>query len=181
MSKVPIRPTVVRKVPAKDGKRIKPHGQIMKILAIAVRRFADANAAGAPKHAIDFSNNPFRLVEISALSRFGVERNDDDDPEGISPQILLAVQPDVLRTHPVELVEDMARVLAGPPWSTSEAEWIGIRKALELLGHQRCYRLALVEPDVFVELVWQNRLKIMTFKFCLGPVDHADGAFEPRR
>ena len=81
---------VVSKVPAKDGKRIKPHGQVMEILAIAVRRFADANAAGAPKHAIDFSNNPFRLVEISAFSRFGVKRDEEDDPEGIRPQIPLA-------------------------------------------------------------------------------------------
>ena len=65
------------------------------------------------KNVKDFSNNPFRLVEISALSRFGVERNEEDDPEGIRPQILLAVRPDALRTHPGELVEDMARVLAG--------------------------------------------------------------------
>jgi hypothetical protein len=50
----------------------------MEILAIAVGRFADANAARMPKHAIDFSNKRFRLVEIMALVQFSIERDEED-------------------------------------------------------------------------------------------------------
>jgi len=84
----------------------------MEILAIAVGRFADADAAGTPKHALGFSNKPFRLVEIPALFQFGIERNEEDDAEGVGPQIPEAVRPDALGTHPGQLVEDIRYVFA---------------------------------------------------------------------
>jgi hypothetical protein len=103
---------VVRQVRAEDGKRIKPHGKVMEILAIAVGRFAYANAAAAPKHSIDCGNDPFRLVEIFALFQFGVERDEENDAEGIGPQVSAASRPNALRTHPGQLIEDIPRVLA---------------------------------------------------------------------
>lgn len=38
---------------AEQGQRIEPHGKIMEILALAVRLFADADAAQPAEHAID--------------------------------------------------------------------------------------------------------------------------------
>ena len=83
----------------------------MEILAIAVGRFADANAAGAAKHAIDFSDHPFGLVEVPALFQRDVERDKENDTEGIGPQIPETVRPDALRTHPGKLVDDVPWVL----------------------------------------------------------------------
>ena len=42
-------------------------------------------------------------------------------------------------------------------------------------------RVGLVEPDVLVELGRQHGLEVVALQLGLGPVDHADGALEPRR
>ena len=80
----------------------------MWVMGPVIQRIrASTKVANTPKHAIDFSNKPFRLVEIPALFQFGVERDEEDDAEGVRPQIPEAVRPDALGTHPCQLVEDI--------------------------------------------------------------------------
>ena len=47
---------VFRRVSSEHRERIHPHRKIVKILAAAVGGLADADAAGAAKHALDFSD-----------------------------------------------------------------------------------------------------------------------------
>src|SRR5664279_5818165 len=87
---------VVRKMSAKNGKRIKPYGKVMKVLTIAIRRFVDANSTGPAEYAINLCNHPFCLVEISGFFCFGVERDEEDNAKSIRPQIPETIRPDAL-------------------------------------------------------------------------------------
>ena len=44
------------------GERIEPHGEVVEILTVAIRLFADANAARAAENAIDLGDQSFGLV-----------------------------------------------------------------------------------------------------------------------
>ena len=55
------------------------------------------------------------------------------------------------------------------------------RDALELVRGDRFDGARLIEPDVLVELVGQDRVEIVAGELSLRPIDHADGALEPRR
>lgn len=60
---------IERTIAAKHGKRIEPHGEIVEILAFAVRLLADADAARPPEHAIDLGHQSFGLIEITFTHR----------------------------------------------------------------------------------------------------------------
>ena len=45
-------------------------------------------------------------------------------------------------------------------------------------GTKRRHRAALLEPDLDVELVGEDRLEIMARELALRPLDHADRPFE---
>ena len=62
----------------------------------------------------------------------------------------------------------------------SQAKWVGIRKTCKLGRLQGTHGFGVVEPDVFVELLWQIRLKVVALQFGLRTVDHADGPLESR-
>ena len=70
------------------------------MLTVAIRRFSDANAARARQDAINFCDQPFRLIKVLAPSRFGMQRGQQNDTEGICPQIPETVRPDALSMHP---------------------------------------------------------------------------------
>ena len=59
-----------------------------------------------------------------------------------------------------------------------ETEGVRIGQPFEFVGIERAYRGRLVEPYVFVELIWHDRLKVVTLKLRVGPVDHSDCAFQ---
>ena len=63
----------------------------------------------------------------------------------------------------------------------SEAERIGIGQAMRPCAGQRRHRVRLLEPDISVKLIRENRLEIMAQKFGVGPIDDADRPFKPRR
>src|SRR5450631_1450433 len=69
---------------------------------------------------------------------------------------------------------------AGPQGSRhrSHTERVSVRKALDFGRIQRSHRARIVEPDIFIELLWQVDAEIVARKLGLGPVDHADGALE---
>ena len=67
------------------GERVEPHREIVEILAVAVRRFADADAARAPEHPVDLGHHPLRLVEEPPFAQFRIERNQQHDAERIGP------------------------------------------------------------------------------------------------
>ena len=102
---------VVRDLAAKHAECIKPHGKVVKILTVAIRRFSDANAAWAPQDAINFRDQPFRLIKVLAPSRFGVQRGQQNDTEGICPQIPETVRPDALSTHSRQSLFNVAYVV----------------------------------------------------------------------
>ena len=76
---------IARSVAPEHGKRIKPHGEVVEILTVAARFFADADAARAPENAIDLGDQPFGLVKVALLARHVVERDEKHEPEGIGP------------------------------------------------------------------------------------------------
>ena len=109
---------IVRLVLAEAGERVEPHGEIVEILAVAVRRFADAVAALPAEHAVDVDHEIARRIEPALLARFAEQRNVEHETEGIGPQIPQAIGPDALAAHPVELADDIIEVAqrhAGPP------------------------------------------------------------------
>ena len=114
---------IERTIAAKHGKRIEPHGEIVEILAVAVRLLADADAARPPEHAIDLGHQSFGLIEITFVARRLIERYEKHDTERIGPQIAQAVRPDPLLAHPGELVDRVSSVAQPthcsprPPWS----------------------------------------------------------------
>ena len=57
----------------------------MKILAVAVRRFANADATRAAEHPVDIGHHPLGLVEETPLAQFRIERNQQHDAERIGP------------------------------------------------------------------------------------------------
>ena len=59
----------------------------MEVLPVAVGFLANANAARPPKHAIDFRRHPFRLIEEVVLGQRAIEGRQEDDAEGVRPQI----------------------------------------------------------------------------------------------
>src|SRR3954470_13630004 len=62
----------------------------------------------------------------------------------------------------------------------SNPERIGLRHALPLLHRQRRHRAGLLEPNICIELVRQRSIEIVARKLGLRPIDHADGALQPR-
>ena len=97
-------------VAPEHGERVEPHGEVVEILTVAVRLFADADAARAAENAIDLGDQPFGLVKVALLAQRFVERDEKHEPEGIGPQIAQAVRPDPLFTHPIELLEHIGRI-----------------------------------------------------------------------
>ncbi len=59
----------------------------MEVLTVPVGFLADANAARPPEHAIDLCNQPFRLVQECVLSQRAIEGHQEDNAEGVCPQI----------------------------------------------------------------------------------------------
>jgi hypothetical protein len=59
----------------------------------------------------------------------------------------------------------------------SESERIGIRQTFQRPGLGWRDRAGFVEPDIFIELLRQNRLEIMAGELRFRAVDHADRAF----
>src|SRR5438094_2652187 len=65
-------------------------------------------------------------------------------------------------------------------WDSSHAEGIGLRHPADALRVERAHGPGALEPAVLVELPRQHRLEVMAGELGLRPVDHADGALEPR-
>ena len=63
---------------------------------------------------------------------------------------------------------------------TSKSEWIGIGHFLERFCRKGCDGSGFVKPDVFIELVRQDGLEIVTRELRFRPVDHADCTLQPR-
>src|SRR5208282_1984520 len=99
-------------MPTEHRQPIEPHGEIVKILTITIRCLTNANAARPSENANHVSNQRFRSIEVFALTRFTVQRDEENKTEGIGPQISEAVWPDALRMHPIQLGDDIARVFA---------------------------------------------------------------------
>src|SRR4249919_3382170 len=62
----------------------------------------------------------------------------------------------------------------------SDAKRIGLWEAFNFVRLERSDGTALIEPDVLVELPWQDGLEIVAGEFALRPVNDADCPFEPR-
>src|SRR3954467_4527921 len=61
------------------------------------------------------------------------------------------------------------------------AEWIGIRHArAPMFGSEWYHGLCFVKPDIGIELLGQDGLAVVAPELCVGPVDHADEALQPR-
>src|SRR5215217_4888055 len=75
-----------------------------------------------------------------------------------------------------------AACITAPPHSmVSFAEWISIRHArAPMLGSKWCHGLCFVKPGVGAELLGQDGLAVVAPELCVGPVDHADEALQPR-
>ena len=72
---------------AEAGEGVEPHREIMEILAVAVRRFADAVAALPAEHAVHVDDEIARRIEPALLARFAEQRDVKHQPEGVGPQI----------------------------------------------------------------------------------------------
>ena len=59
-----------------------------------------------------------------------------------------------------------------------EPKWIGLGHPFQFRDVQRLDRRCPIDPNVFVELARQDRLKVVAGEFTLWPVDDADRAFE---
>ncbi len=55
-----------------DAQPIEPHGEVVKILAITIRRLTNADAARTSENAHYLSNQGLRLVEVSTLARLAI-------------------------------------------------------------------------------------------------------------
>ena len=82
----------------------------MEILAVAVGRLADPDAARPAQNALDFRHEPFRLAQKRLVPEVATQGHEKDEPEGVSPEIAQAVRPDALLAHPVEFREDVIDV-----------------------------------------------------------------------
>src|SRR5438067_6721550 len=103
---------------AEASEGVEPHREIVEILTVAVRRFADAVAALPAEYAVHVDDEIARRVEPALLARFAEERDVEHQPEGVGPEVAQAIGPDALAAHPVELADDInavARRHAGPP------------------------------------------------------------------
>src|SRR3954447_10810035 len=61
------------------------------------------------------------------------------------------------------------------------AEGIGIRHArAPMFGSEWYHGLCFVKPDTGIELLGQDGLAVVAPELCVGPVDHADEALQPR-
>ena len=58
---------------AETAKCEKPHGQIVEVLAIPIRRLADANASPAAEDALDLGDEPARLLEKTRVFGYLME------------------------------------------------------------------------------------------------------------
>src|SRR6266516_271474 len=90
---------------AETAKREQPHGEIVEVLAVPIRRLADANASLAAEHALDLGDEPARLLEKARVFGYVVERYEQHQPEGIGPQISRSIGPDPRFTHPLETIQ----------------------------------------------------------------------------
>src|SRR5688572_4752554 len=61
-----------------------------------------------------------------------------------------------------------------------EPERVSLRHAAELVGLHRLNGLRTVEPDILVELLWQDRVEVVAGALGLGPIDHANRPLESR-
>jgi hypothetical protein len=82
--------------------RENPHRQIVKVLAVAIRSFADSKTALSAKNTLDVGDNALSFIEELVLLQFVVERDQQNNAEGIGPQVSHAIGPDALFAHPVE-------------------------------------------------------------------------------
>jgi hypothetical protein len=53
----------------------------MKILAAAIGRLANADAAGPAENAIDLRDQPFRLIEVMRLPEVGIQGGEQYSPK----------------------------------------------------------------------------------------------------
>jgi hypothetical protein len=100
-----------RRIAPEHRKRIKPHGEIVKILSVAVGLLADADAPLAPEHALDLADELNCLVEITLLFQLLVKRHQQHKSERIGPEIAQAIGPYALFAHEIELGKDIVDVL----------------------------------------------------------------------
>jgi hypothetical protein len=63
-------------------------------------------------------------------------------------------------------------------FASSKSEWVGVGHLLKLFRRKRRDRLRLIEPDVFVKLIWQHGLEVVAGEFCFRPIDNTDGALQ---
>ncbi len=104
--------------------REEPHGEIVEVLAVPVRRFPDPEAAGPAEDALDIGYEALRRVNPDFLPRLSKERDVQHDAERVGPEISQAVGPDALLAHPRQLSQDVLEVpdhrqpsSAGQTWS----------------------------------------------------------------
>jgi len=120
---------MLRPVPAEAAKREHPHGEVVEVLAVAVRFLADAVAARATENAVDRAHEILGLIEERRLFEVAVERDKQDQAEGVGPQIAQPVRPDALAPHPVELGEDVIGPLKQSPLDVVSASASALRPA----------------------------------------------------
>ena len=89
-------------MPREYSQRIKPHGEIMEILPVAVGFLANPDAALAAQYAIDLSDDPTGVIDKFRLLQGLGKRDEQNDSERICPQIAQPIRPDAALAHPVE-------------------------------------------------------------------------------
>ncbi len=57
----------------------------MKVLAVAIRSFANSKTAPASEHTLDIRDNPLSFIQELFLLQFVVERNQQNDAESVGP------------------------------------------------------------------------------------------------
>jgi hypothetical protein len=83
----------------------------MKILTVAIGGFADADATRLPEYPLYFGNEPLCLVDILVIAELAIQRNEQDQPEGVRPKIPETIRPNPLLAHPSMLLQDESEVL----------------------------------------------------------------------
>jgi hypothetical protein len=87
----------------------------MEILAVPVGGLADPDAPPAAEHALDLGDEMLGCLEIFRFSKLPIQRDQQHQAEGISPEIAQAIGPDPTLAHPVELLQHIAGVLQHRP------------------------------------------------------------------
>src|SRR5438270_3542084 len=82
----------------------------MEVLAVAVWRLADANAPRPAEDPFHVADQCFGLIQPAPFAELTIKRNQEHEPECIGPQVPQSIGPNPLRSHPVELREDIGDI-----------------------------------------------------------------------